>query len=1172
MPPQQPGPLPAARIGNGGTGRTPLAALWRARSYLRPYRWQLAFMLAAAIVAVLSEIAIPLLTKSMIDGAISHGRRDLLLPIGAAAVGLGVLQAVLNFLRRWVQANAVTGLDQAMRADIYAHLQWLPPEFHDVWQSGQLLSRATNDLAAIRRFAGFGTVFLITNTITFIAVIGLLIRLNWWLGLLTGTVFLPVVWASTRFQRRYRVLSRRSQDQQGDLATYVEEAATGIRVLKALGRGGEAATQHAGQAAEVFGTELAKARLRSTFWAGLDLIPNAMIGVLLLLGAIAVGRHELTLGGLVAFITLTLMLLWPIESMGYILAGGQEAATAAQRIYEILDTEPSIKSPARRSGRSRATPPRRRPAKLVFDRVGFRYPGAEHALLRGLSLTVEPGQTMVLVGATGAGKTTLLQLVPRLADVTSGAVLLDGTDVRRLPLAELRSTGRLRVRGPDPVLRERAGERQLRRSGRGRGGDRGRAGHGPGRFRARPALGAGHPDRRAGHGAVRRPAAAGGAGPGHPGPAVAAHPGRPAVRARRAHRGPGDRGAARAAGRDDRAGSRAPAVHGRPGRPGRAAPRRDDHGHRDARPPAGHPAPVPGPDERQRPGRAGTWRAGGVMTSTTGADAWRGIAAEEAEQMTAGLAALLRTRARRLLIRLLRPQRARVIGTLLLIVAANLAALAGPWLVGVAIDRGIPPLLHGGHLGPLVLSVAGFVASVLLQAVTTRAFIYEMGRIGETFVIELRRLLFAHFQRLPVAFHEHYTSGRVISRQVSDIDSISDLFNDGLDALVSAVFSLVLVGIGMLLLDWPLALVVLAGFGPLAWLTFWFRRESAVAYRRTRETIAQVIVHFVETFGGIRAVQAFRREGRNEEIFAELNGQYAQASKRSSRLLAVYSPGITLVGNVATGVVLCYGGLRVLDGDIKVGVLATFLLYLGRFFDPLQDLSQFYNSFQSAAAALEKISGVLDEPPAVPEPAVPVRLPARRGPGRAVRFAGVRFGYRDSLVLPGLDLDIPAGQTVALVGATGAGKTTIARLLARFYDPGAGPGAAGRGGSAGPRRPGPAAREWSWSPRRTSCSPGPWRTTSSWAGRAPAGPRSRPRPRPSARTSSSPGCPAGSTPMLGSAAAGCRPGSGSSSRSPASSLPRPPSWCWTRPPRCWTSPASGRCRRRCAPSWRAGPR
>jgi ATP-binding cassette, subfamily B, bacterial len=421
---------------------------------------------------------------------------------------------------------------------------------------------------------------------------------------------------------------------------------------------------------------------------------------------------------------------------------------------------------------------------------------------------------------------------------------------------------------------------------------------------------------------------------------------------------------------------------------------------------------------------------------TTGA--WRGIAAEDAGEITAGLATLLRARARRLLVSVLAPQAGLVLGTLALIITANLAALAGPWLVGVAIDRGIPPLLHGGSLWPLGEAVAGFAVAVAVQAATSRAYIYAMGRIGETVVIDLRRRLFEHFQRLPVAFHEHYTSGRVISRQVSDIDSISDLFNDGLDALVSAAFSLLLLGAGMLLLDWPLALVVLAGFGPLAWLTLWFRRESALSYRRTRETMAAVIVHFVETFGGIRAVQAFRREGRNAEIFSSLNGQYAAASLRSSRLLAVYAPGITLVGNVATGVVLCYGGLRVMDGDIKVGVLATFLLYLGRFFDPLQDLSQFYNSFQSAAAALEKISGVLDEPPAVPEPAHPQPLPPRRGAGRAVRFEGVRFGYRESVVLPGLNLDIPAGQTVALVGATGAGKTTIARLLARFYDPGQG--------------------------------------------------------------------------------------------------------------------------------------
>jgi ATP-binding cassette subfamily B protein len=326
MPPQQPQPgTPAVEqvahsdepgTAGGRGGRAPLGSLWRARSYLRPYRWQLVVMLAAAITAVAAEIVIPLLTKAMIDGAIRHHERALLLPIGAAAIGLGAAQAALNFVRRWVSARAVTGVEQALRGDIYAHLQRLPPAFHDEWQSGQLLSRATNDLSAIRRFAGFGIIFLITNTVTFAAVVVLLIRLNWWLGLLTTTVLLPVLAASTRFQRRYRVLSRRSQDQQGDLATYVEEAASGIRVLKALGRGGEAAARHTEQAAEVFRTELSKARLRSTFWAGLDLIPNALIGVLLLLGAIAAGRHELTIGGLVAFITLTLQLVWPIESMG----------------------------------------------------------------------------------------------------------------------------------------------------------------------------------------------------------------------------------------------------------------------------------------------------------------------------------------------------------------------------------------------------------------------------------------------------------------------------------------------------------------------------------------------------------------------------------------------------------------------------------------------------------------------------------------------------------------------------------------------------------------------------------------------------------------------------------------------------------------------------------------
>ncbi|HTV98749.1 MAG TPA: ABC transporter ATP-binding protein [Streptosporangiaceae bacterium] len=444
MPANPPSSLPHAQSQSGqarpapaSPGRaeqTPLAALWRTREYLRPYYGRLAAMLAAAIVAAAAEIVIPLVIEAVVDGPIEHGDSGALVPLGLAATALGVTQAGLSLYRRWVQASAVTDMERSMRDSLYAHLQRLHAGFHDEWQSGQLLSRATTDLSAIRRFAGFGTIFFVTNVVTFVAVIGLLIHLNWWLGLLTGCVFVPVLVLCTRFERGYRVLSRRVQDQEGDLATYVEEAATGIRVLKALGRRDEAAARHGAQAALVRATQIEKARLRGTFWASLDLAPNAVIGLILLLGALAVSRGELSLGGLVAFIALALQLVWPIEAMGYILASGQEAATAAQRIYEIFDVEPAI-----------ADPPRQRPGaqkqqgRLRFDHVTFSYPGASAPVLRDVSLELEPGETVALVGPNGAGKTTLLQLVPRLADVSGGAILLDGTDIRDLPLPVLRA-------------------------------------------------------------------------------------------------------------------------------------------------------------------------------------------------------------------------------------------------------------------------------------------------------------------------------------------------------------------------------------------------------------------------------------------------------------------------------------------------------------------------------------------------------------------------------------------------------------------------------------------------------------------------------------------------------------------------------------------------------------
>ncbi len=312
-------------------------------------------MLVAALFGAGTEIVIPLLTKAAIDGPIAasaqtlgHGY-GLLIPIGLAAIGLGVAEVAMNVLRRWAQATAVAGMEQSMRDEIYQHLQRLEPAFHDQWQSGQLLSRATTDLSAIRRFFSFGIVFMITSSASFVAIVILLIRLNLLLGLLTAAVFAPVTALCLWFERRYSVLSRRVQDQQDDLATCVEEAAAGVRVIKALGRREHSAGLHGRLATTVYETQIRKARLRGAFWASLDLVPNAAIAAILLIGALAVASHSLTIGGLVAFVALVLQLVWPIEAMGYILALGQEGATAAQRVYEILDTKPAITSPPGRN-------------------------------------------------------------------------------------------------------------------------------------------------------------------------------------------------------------------------------------------------------------------------------------------------------------------------------------------------------------------------------------------------------------------------------------------------------------------------------------------------------------------------------------------------------------------------------------------------------------------------------------------------------------------------------------------------------------------------------------------------------------------------------------------------------------------------------------------------------
>lgn len=420
---------------------------------------------------------------------------------------------------------------------------------------------------------------------------------------------------------------------------------------------------------------------------------------------------------------------------------------------------------------------------------------------------------------------------------------------------------------------------------------------------------------------------------------------------------------------------------------------------------------------------------------------WRGIAVDpdadrsRAEDTDPAAVARLRARSRALLRNLLHPHRRQLAVAVALLLIQNVAGMAGPYLVMLGIDRAIPPL-RAGDAGPLAYIAAAFVVATVAEYAARRGFLIRSARIGQAVLLDLRRRVYRHFLRLSVTFHERYTSGRMVSRLTSDLDSIGELVGGGIDSLVLAALSILSVAAILLWLDLPLAAVTLLAFPFLFWLSRWFARTSAVAYRWTRDTIALVIVHTVESLRGIRAVQAFRRESRNQRIFTRVNDDYRRASLHAFQLIATYSPGVKLIGNVTIAAVLCYGGWRVINGHAEVGVLAAFLLYLRRFFEPMQELSQFYNSLQSATAALEKLAGVLDERPDVPEPARPVPLPAAEAGRGAVTFHSVAFGYYpQSPILHGLDLDIPAGQTVALIGATGAGKSTIAKLLARFHDP-----------------------------------------------------------------------------------------------------------------------------------------
>ena len=391
----------------------------------------------------------------------------------------------------------------------------------------------------------------------------------------------------------------------------------------------------------------------------------------------------------------------------------------------------------------------------------------------------------------------------------------------------------------------------------------------------------------------------------------------------------------------------------------------------------------------------------------------------------------VRRRSLALLGSLIRPVRLRFWLTLATVILSQLARVSGPVLIAFGIDRALPALRDGDNV-PLMLTGVAYLAAAVTTAALTALYVTSTAKLSQAMLLDLRLRVFRHTQRLSLEFHEKYTSGRIIARQTSDLEALRELLDSGVSSLASGMLFMVFTAVTVFALDWRSGLILLGAGVPMYFLSRWYQKHSQIVFRESRVVSARLIVHFVESMTGIRAVKAFRKERENAERYTELSENYRKVTVRSINLNGIFQPGLVLIGNVCVAVVLLFGGFRVLGGDLEVGVLLALMLSAKRFFQPVDQMAMFYNSFQSAQAALEKVSGLLEEVPTVRPPKNPVPLKDARG---TIDFKGVEFRYGDGpVIIPKLDLHIPAGQTVALVGQTGAGKSTFAKLIARFYD------------------------------------------------------------------------------------------------------------------------------------------